>query len=123
MVALAHNPPNERRHLRVVDAEEFARRRQAELATLRRRAAAVGLAVAVLVDATLIRMVLVPATMTLLGAANWWLPRTLDRVLPRIDFEDGAGASDRADQGEPTPELDALIEQEEEDGVAIRAHR
>jgi len=82
-----------------------------------------GLAVAVLVDATLIRMVLVPATMTLLGAANWWLPRTLDRVLPRIDFEDGAGASDGADQGEPTPELDALIEQEEEDGVAIRAHR
>src|SRR5438046_4863801 len=45
-----------------------------------------GLAVAVLVDATVIRMVLVPATMTLLGAANWWLPRPLDRVLPPLDF-------------------------------------
>jgi RND superfamily putative drug exporter len=55
-----------------------------------------GLAVAVLVDATLIRMVLVPSTMTLLGAANWWLPHSLDRVLPHLDFEGGpapAGAS------------------------------
>ncbi|BCJ33087.1 membrane protein [Actinocatenispora thailandica] len=41
-----------------------------------------GLAVAVLLDATLVRMVLVPALMELLGAANWWLPRWLDRVLP-----------------------------------------
>jgi len=53
-----------------------------------------GLAVAVLVDATLIRMVLVPATMTLLGAANWWLPRPLDRVLPHLDVEGGAGSAD-----------------------------
>jgi uncharacterized membrane protein YdfJ with MMPL/SSD domain len=41
-----------------------------------------GLATAILVDATVVRMVLVPATMTLLGRANWWLPRWLDRVLP-----------------------------------------
>lgn len=41
-----------------------------------------GLAVAVLLDATLVRMVLVPALMELLGAANWWLPRWLDRILP-----------------------------------------
>ena len=46
-----------------------------------------GLAVAVLVDATIIRMVLVPATMELLGKANWWLPATLDRVLPRVHVE------------------------------------
>jgi putative drug exporter of the RND superfamily len=46
-----------------------------------------GLAVAVLVDATLIRMVLVPGTMVLLGRANWWLPRWLDRILPTIDIE------------------------------------
>jgi DNA-binding NarL/FixJ family response regulator len=46
--------------------------------------------VAVLVDATLISMVLVPATMTLLGAANWWLPHSLDRVLPHLDVEGGA---------------------------------
>ncbi|HEY1119472.1 MAG TPA: MMPL family transporter, partial [Acidimicrobiales bacterium] len=44
-----------------------------------------GLAVAILVDATIVRMVLVPATMKLLGDANWWLPGWLDRVLPRID--------------------------------------
>jgi RND superfamily putative drug exporter len=42
-----------------------------------------GLATAILVDATVVRMVLVPATMTLLGRANWWLPGWLDRVLPR----------------------------------------
>jgi RND superfamily putative drug exporter len=48
---------------------------------------AVGLAVAVLVDATIVRMVLVPATMELMGDANWWLPRWLDRLLPNIDLE------------------------------------
>jgi RND superfamily putative drug exporter len=42
-----------------------------------------GLATAILVDATLVRMVLVPATMTLLGDANWWFPKALDRRLPR----------------------------------------
>jgi putative drug exporter of the RND superfamily len=46
-----------------------------------------GMATAVLIDATLIRMVLVPATMTLLGRANWWLPRSLDRALPHIEVE------------------------------------
>jgi len=40
-----------------------------------------------LIDATLVRMVLVPATMSLLGRANWWLPTWLDRILPHIDFE------------------------------------
>jgi RND superfamily putative drug exporter len=42
-----------------------------------------GMAVAVFIDATLIRLVLVPATMALLGRANWWLPGWLDRLLPR----------------------------------------
>jgi putative drug exporter of the RND superfamily len=46
-----------------------------------------GLAVAVLIDATLVRMVLVPATMELLGDRNWWLPKGLDRILPRIHVE------------------------------------
>ncbi|MDH3755632.1 MAG: MMPL family transporter [Acidimicrobiia bacterium] len=46
-----------------------------------------GLAVAVFLDATLVRMLLVPATMELLGERNWWLPRWLDRLLPRIDVE------------------------------------
>jgi RND superfamily putative drug exporter len=43
-----------------------------------------GLATAIFIDATLVRMVLVPATMTLLGDANWWLPRWLQRVLPGL---------------------------------------
>jgi RND superfamily putative drug exporter len=43
-----------------------------------------GLATAIFVDVTLVRMVLVPATMTLLGDANWWIPRTLDRRLPSL---------------------------------------
>ena len=47
----------------------------------------VGLSTAILVDATLVRMVLVPATMKLLGRANWWVPRWLDRVLPRVDVD------------------------------------
>ena len=50
-----------------------------------------GLATAVFLDATLVRLVLVPATMTLLGDANWWLPAWLDRLLPTWDLE---GADD-----------------------------
>ncbi|TYP88126.1 MMPL family transporter [Blastococcus xanthinilyticus] len=46
-----------------------------------------GLAVAILIDATLVRMVLVPATMELLGRANWWLPGWLDRRLPHLTVE------------------------------------
>ena len=46
-----------------------------------------GLAVAVLLDATIVRMLLVPATMELLGDRNWWLPRWLDRILPRVHIE------------------------------------
>jgi RND superfamily putative drug exporter len=46
-----------------------------------------GLATAVLVDATLVRLVMVPATMELLGDRNWWLPGWLDRILPSIHIE------------------------------------
>jgi putative drug exporter of the RND superfamily len=46
-----------------------------------------GLAVAVFVDATVVRMVLVPSTMELLGRKNWWMPRWLDRALPHIAVE------------------------------------
>jgi len=46
-----------------------------------------GLASAVLIDATLVRMVLVPALMQLLGERNWWLPRWLDRAMPRLELE------------------------------------
>jgi RND superfamily putative drug exporter len=47
----------------------------------------VGLAAAILLDATIVRMLLVPATMELLGDRNWWLPRWLDRILPNLDVE------------------------------------
>ncbi|HEU4706838.1 MAG TPA: MMPL family transporter [Solirubrobacterales bacterium] len=47
----------------------------------------IGLAAAIFLDATLVRMVLVPAVMQLLGARNWWIPDWLERILPRIDVE------------------------------------
>jgi RND superfamily putative drug exporter len=46
-----------------------------------------GLAVSILIDATVVRMALVPSAMVLLGDANWWLPRWLDRILPSVDLE------------------------------------
>jgi putative drug exporter of the RND superfamily len=51
----------------------------------------VGLATAVLIDATIVRIMLVPATMRLLGDWNWWLPGWLDRWLPSLDVEGGTG--------------------------------
>ena len=67
-----------------------------------------GLAVAVLVDATLVRLVLLPATMTLLGHANWWLPAWLDRLLPAVDV-----------LGESTPARGDVLVQVEE---VVRVH-
>ncbi|MET7682544.1 MMPL family transporter [Streptomyces sp. NPDC005423] len=48
-----------------------------------------GLAVSVLIDATVVRLLMVPAVMTLLGSHAWWTPRFLDRMLPHIDAEGG----------------------------------
>jgi len=62
-----------------------------------------GLAVAILIDATLVRMILVPATMELLGNANWWLPQRLARLLPNVHIE---GTAD----GELDEELSLLLE-------------
>ncbi|MGH2687685.1 MAG: MMPL family transporter, partial [Actinomycetota bacterium] len=50
-----------------------------------------GLAMAVLIDATLVRTVLVPAAMRLMGDWNWWMPAWLDRLLPKIALEDAGG--------------------------------
>jgi putative drug exporter of the RND superfamily len=47
----------------------------------------IGLATAILLDATVVRMVLVPAVMQLLGDRNWWIPNWLERILPRLDVE------------------------------------
>ncbi len=51
----------------------------------------VGLAIAIALDATLVRLVLVPAAMQLMGRWNWWLPAWLDRILPDLGFEHGDG--------------------------------
>ncbi|WP_405596802.1 MMPL family transporter [Streptomyces sp. NBC_01410] len=57
-----------------------------------------GLATAIVLDATIVRMVLVPAAMALMGRATWWLPRWLDARLPHIGVED-------AEQPHPEPVL------------------
>jgi putative drug exporter of the RND superfamily len=66
----------------------------------------VGLAAAVLIDATVVRLVLVPATMELLGDRNWWLPRWLG-FLPKLDVEghgvEGQGAERQGAEGHGPP--------------------
>ncbi|MDA0162386.1 MMPL family transporter [Solirubrobacter ginsenosidimutans] len=62
----------------------------------------VGLAVAIALDATVVRLILVPTTMELMGNWNWWLPKWLDRILPDMDFESsGSGAAPEEAQEEP----------------------
>jgi len=65
----------------------------------------VGLASAIFLDATVVRMLLVPATMELLGDRNWWLPRWLDRILPNIDVEGTPDRVDEVDDDETEREL------------------
>jgi RND superfamily putative drug exporter len=63
-----------------------------------------GLATAVFVDATIVRMILVPSTMELAGRANWWLPRWLDRILPNLHVDEpepGAPAPTESPEREP----------------------
>ena len=64
-----------------------------------------GLAGAVLLDALVVRSVLVPGLMQLAGNANWWLPRSLDRLLPHLNVEGGARQVDPARQPEPHSHL------------------
>ena len=63
----------------------------------------VGLAAAIFLDATIVRLILVPSTMELLGDLNWWVPKWLDRILPNVDFESSGGAATPPDESsEPT---------------------
>ena len=64
-----------------------------------------GLAVAVAVDASVVRIVLVPATMELLGDANWWLPRWLSRALPHVDVDGTAESTGELPADEAEREL------------------
>ncbi len=61
-----------------------------------------GLATAIFVDATIVRIVLVPATMKLLGDANWWMPAWLDRLLPTLDIEGETGLPEPEYESTPT---------------------
>ncbi|HWJ98701.1 MAG TPA: MMPL family transporter [Acidimicrobiales bacterium] len=75
----------------------------------------VGFATAVLLDATVVRMIVVPATMALFGDRAWWLPGWLDRIIPDLDVEgehliealdhasDGSGGGDRVDDADRVP--------------------
>jgi uncharacterized membrane protein YdfJ with MMPL/SSD domain len=61
----------------------------------------VGLAAAIFLDATIVRLILVPATMELMGDFNWWVPKWLDRILPELDFESGGAPAPPAEPQEP----------------------
>jgi RND superfamily putative drug exporter len=66
----------------------------------------VGLAVAVILDATVVRCLLVPALMLLVGERNWYMPRWLDRFVPHISIE-GAEFFEQDAEPEPVVEPDA----------------
>jgi len=72
---------------------------------------AVGMAVAVLIDASVVRMVLVPALMSILGPSAWWLPRWLDRVIPDLQLEGPIepAAADEPEEPEPEPAQPAPV--------------
>ncbi|HET9690467.1 MAG TPA: MMPL family transporter [Acidimicrobiales bacterium] len=59
----------------------------------------IGLAGAIVVDAFLVRTVIVPASMQLIGRANWWLPSGLERALPQLNVEGSDGATGPGDRG------------------------
>jgi RND superfamily putative drug exporter len=67
-----------------------------------------GLAVAVAIDATVVRIVLVTATKELLGRANWWMPRWLDRLLPHVHVDGGAAAEPVTVRGETRELVDSV---------------
>ena len=59
----------------------------------------VGMSVAIALDATLVRLILVPATMEIMGKWNWWLPRRVDRLLPHAGFEGRSAREPALDLG------------------------
>ncbi|MEU7725880.1 MMPL family transporter [Streptomyces sp. NPDC040724] len=68
---------------------------------------ALGLGVSVIIDATVVRLLLVPASMYLFGRANWWLPGWLDRLLPHLDPEGPPAAPGPSAASAPTPPVTA----------------
>ncbi len=68
------------------------------------KAIGLGLTTAILVDATVVRLLLVPATMELLGDLNWWFPKWLDRIVPHVHIEADEHAIDLSNRKAPEPE-------------------
>ena len=64
----------------------------------------IALASAVVIDAFIVRLILVPSLMNILGNANWWLPGWLNKILPHFEVEGGA------DEITDDPDLDELLE-------------
>ena len=64
-----------------------------------------GLAGAVLLDALVVRSVLVPGLMLLAGKANWWLPQSLDRLIPHLNVEGSTHQDDQGRQSARQPSL------------------
>jgi RND superfamily putative drug exporter len=79
----------------------------------------IALAAAVALDAFVLRTLLVPALMHLLGGANWWLPRSLDRILPRISIEppEARAAHERLAAATDAEVADVLAEEEQQRDV------
>jgi RND superfamily putative drug exporter len=79
----------------------------------------IALAAAVALDAFVLRTLLVPALMHLLGGANWWLPRSLDRILPRISIEppEARAAHERLADATDAEAADVLAEEEQQRDV------
>ena len=73
-----------------------------------------GLATAIAIDATLVRMLIVPSTMELLGARNWWLPAWLDRIIPNLRVEGELPDTGQADDEDLEPEHAEQTEHGEE---------
>jgi putative drug exporter of the RND superfamily len=67
-----------------------------------------GLGIAVFFDAVVVRMIIVPAVMTLLDRAAWWLPRWLDRILPNVDVEGERLLHHLAESGAPRPAAELI---------------
>jgi len=61
----------------------------------------IALASAVIIDAFIVRLILVPSLMSMFGKANWWLPGWLDRLLPKVQIE--PGEDEVAAEGAPVP--------------------
>ena len=90
----------------------------------------VGMGVAVAVDATIVRCLLVPAVMVLIGKANWWFPRWMDKVVPNFSIEGeewfrerDAAAADQAakdEDGGARPDVDRVAAVVADDDAAVR---